>query len=101
MAKSGPKKGALGLSKIKNEKSIIFRVHNHDHDSLKKKAKQHGFSIQTIVHACCLAFLDDDDYVIDIIKKFATKNKIKKKELSWSKSEGLRLLDAIETEFNK
>jgi len=82
--------------KQKKIQQIPFRLHVNDHAKLKSKTALDGIKIQTLVEACCLAYLDGDEHVKQLTREFKKLNTVNKKKLSWSNREADNLLDEIE-----
>jgi len=82
--------------KQKRVQQIPFRLHINDHKELKSKTALDGIKIQTLVEACCLAYLDGDETVRQLAREFKKMNTVNRKKVSWSRREQENLLTEIE-----
>lgn len=83
--------------KQRNLKQIPFRLHANDHAALKSKLSLDGLKIQTLVEACCVAYLEGDEHVKKLASEFKNLNTVDKKRTSWSQREQDKLLDELES----
>jgi hypothetical protein len=94
----GQKKGQDSMKGFKTHQQIPFRLHVNDHKRLKSKLalEPKRISIQTLVEACVLAYLDGDEHVRAIIREHKMLSTVNKKTQSWSQREQDNLLSEIE-----
>ncbi len=76
---------------------LSFRLHKNDHAELVALCAREELKIQNLLEAVVLAFIDGDEHVRDIAKRFKELNKVPdKKKFSFSPREAENLLDVIE-----